>query len=266
MIRNSRRQLALLLSLTLLLTLAACGGNGEADAPPAATQAVAATAPGAADSSTAIPSPSPMLTPFPAPGEDTSRAEGDPTIPTRTPTPDPAAPAPTASIAAPEAAALPAPICNSLTLDNPEGPYYTPDTPERASLLEAGLPGERFVVSGYVLGPDCAPIPGAWLDFWHADAAGQYDNSGYRLRGHQFTDANGRYTLETVFPGLYPGRTRHIHVKVMAPGGPILTTQLYFPDEPQNATDGLYQPELEMTVTQGSEGRTGVFDFVIATE
>lgn len=258
MIRNLHRQLAFPLSLTLLLTLAACGGNGEGDAPPAATQAVVATAPGAADVPTALPSPSPMLTPFPAPGEDTSRAEGDPTIPTRTP--EGAAPQATTAPAVP-----PEPVCNGLTLDNPEGPYYTPDTPERASLLEAGMSGERFVVSGYVLGPDCAPIPGAWLDFWHADAAGQYDNSGYRLRGHQFTDANGRYTLETVFPGLYPGRTRHIHVKVMAPGGPILTTQLYFPDEPQNASDGLFRPELLVTMDDATAGQTATFDFVIAT-
>jgi N-hydroxyarylamine O-acetyltransferase len=44
--------------------------------------------------------------------------------------------------------------------------------------------------------------------------------------------------VETVVPGLYPGRTRHIHVKVQRPGGSILTTQLYVPDEPRNATDG----------------------------
>ena len=60
---------------------------------------------------------------------------------------------------------------------------------------------------------------------------GNYDNVGFRLRGHQFTDAEGRYPLQTIVPGLYPGRTRHIHVKVQAPNGPILTTQLYFPNE-----------------------------------
>jgi len=63
-------------------------------------------------------------------------------------------------------------------------------------------------------------------------------NTGYRLRGHQFTDEAGRYALETVVPGLYPGRTRHLHVKVQAPNQPVLTTQLYFPGQPSNATDG----------------------------
>jgi len=201
----------------------------------------------------ATPTATPVL-PFPAPeGEDTRG--GDPTLPTRTPTAE----------AQPVAGNLPAPVCNGLTPDNPEGPYYTPDTPERANLVEAGMPGEVLVLTGYVLGPDCKPIPGAWLDFWHADAQGQYDNSGYRLRGHQFTDASGRYRLETIYPGLYPGRTRHIHVKVMAPNGPVLTTQLYFPGEPQNAGDSLYRADLEVTPDPTAAGRAAEFDFVIAT-
>jgi hypothetical protein len=58
------------------------------------------------------------------------------------------------------------------------------------------------------------PIPGAWLDFWQADGAGRYDNTGFQFRGHQFTDAAGRYVLKTVISGEYPGRTPHIHVKL----------------------------------------------------
>jgi protocatechuate 3,4-dioxygenase beta subunit len=161
------------------------------------------------------------------------------------------------------AANLPAPTCDGPTAPNPAGPYYTPNTPERASLLEPGIEGTRLVISGYVLSPDCTPIPGAWLDFWHADANGVYDNDGYRLRGHQFTDADGRYRLETILPGLYPGRTRHIHVAVQAPGSEVFVTQLYFPGEPQNAGDGLYLPELELTMGETAEGQTGAFDFVL---
>ena len=60
------------------------------------------------------------------------------------------------------------------------------------------------------------------------------------------TDADGHYKLETILPAVYPGRTRHIHVKVRAKeGGRILTTQTYFPGEAGNARDGLYRPELE---------------------
>ncbi|MEX1018654.1 MAG: hypothetical protein WDZ49_03300 [Litorilinea sp.] len=143
-----------------------------------------------------------------------------------------------------------------------EGPYYTPDTPARASLLEPDMVGTRLLVAGYVLTTDCRPLGGALLDFWQADDAGVYDNAGYRLRGHQFTDDAGRYQLETIVPGLYPGRTRHIHVRVQPSGGAILTTQLYFPDEPQNARDGIFRPELIMAVRAG-EPLVGTFDFVL---
>ena len=91
-------------------------------------------------------------------------------------------------------------------------------------------------------------------------------NTGYRLRGHQFTDEAGHYSLETVVPGLYPGRTRHLHVKVQAPNQPILTTQLYFPGEPANATDGLFNPHLLMTVQDTSDGKAATFNFVLANQ
>jgi protocatechuate 3,4-dioxygenase beta subunit len=105
----------------------------------------------------------------------------------------------------------------------------------------------------------CRPVAGALLDFWQADDAGAYDNAGFRLRGHQFTGVDGRYTLRTVVPGLYPGRTRHIHVKVQAPSRPVLTTQLYFPGEARNARDGIYDSDLLMQIAGG----TGEFRFVL---
>jgi protocatechuate 3,4-dioxygenase beta subunit len=143
-----------------------------------------------------------------------------------------------------------------LTPENTEGPYYTPDTPERTSLLEEGWQGDKLILIGYVLDSNCRPIPNAWLDFWQADANGEYDNTGYTLRGHQFTDEQGRYTLETVMPGLYSSRPiRHIHVKVRAPGGEVVTTQLYFPEQP---IDGL-------TVQLEDKGdyHLGIFNFVV---
>ena len=62
------------------------------------------------------------------------------------------------------------------TLPQTAGPFYTPDTPERRSLLEPEMPGTRLIVSGYVYSTECQPIPGALLDFWQADDAGVYDN------------------------------------------------------------------------------------------
>ena len=146
-----------------------------------------------------------------------------------------------------------------------EGPYFKSSSPQRASLVETGMAGTLLTVSGRVLSTSCQAINAAKLDFWQADDSGTYDLSGFRLRGHQFTDTEGRFTLQTIVPGLYPGRTRHIHVKVQAPNGPILTTQLYFPDEPRNATDGIFSSALLMSVQEAAGGRTAQFSFVVAS-
>jgi protocatechuate 3,4-dioxygenase beta subunit len=145
-----------------------------------------------------------------------------------------------------------------------EGPYYTPNTPRRSSLVTAGLRGTPLLVTGDVVDTQCRPVRGALLDFWQADAAGQYDNQGYRLRGHQFADARGRYALRTIVPGLYPGRTRHIHVKVQRPHGKILTTQLYFPGEPRNRSDNIFDSSLLMDISRVGIGRRARFRFVLS--
>ncbi len=150
------------------------------------------------------------------------------------------------------------------TLAQTEGPYFTPDSPRRRRLRTAGINGSRLVVAGLVVDTACKPIPHALLDFWQADGDGQYDNQGYDLRGHQFTDKGGHYELDTVLPGLYPGRTRHIHVKVQRPQGRILTTQLYFPGVAENAGDGIYSSDLEMGIRRRDGVRRGSFHFVLA--
>ena len=101
-------------------------------------------------------------------------------------------------------------------------------------------------------------MPGVTLDFWHADADGSYDNSGYRYRGVVTTDAEGRYRLETNLPPPYSGRPRHIHVKVRRPGGPVLTTQLYFPGESRGA-----DPALVVRIQTLNSVKTAAFDFQI---
>ncbi|HLF39834.1 MAG TPA: hypothetical protein VI854_00025 [Acidimicrobiia bacterium] len=176
--------------------------------------------------------------------------------------------APTTATTGTGAAALaPTPACDD---DEPtpaqtEGPYFTANSPERADLRGGGVTGSALSLSGLVVTTSCRPLARALVDFWQADGDGDYDNEGYRLRGHQYTDDEGRWRLETVMPGLYPGRTRHIHVKVQAPGQRVLTTQLYFPGEAQNARDRIYRPEC-LVALGGSPGgvRQGTFTFVLA--
>lgn len=154
---------------------------------------------------------------------------------------------------------------DDLTAAQTEGPYFTPNSPERSSLREPDMPGTRILLAGFVLSRDCQPLPGALLDWWQADDAGQYDNVGFRLRGHHFADELGRYQLETIVPGLYPGRTRHFHLKVQAPNGPVLTTQLYFEGEPANVRDRIFHPALVLRPVDTAEGLFARFDFVVRT-
>ena len=154
----------------------------------------------------------------------------------------------------------------TLTVAQTEGPYFKTNSPERSSLVSDGMQGTLLTVTGQVLAQDGTPVANALLDFWQADPNGSYDNSGYTLRGHQYTDENGNYTLTTVVPGLYPGRTRHIHVKVQAAGGPMLTTQLYFPGEARNSTDGIFDPSLVLDVQNNADGtESATFNFVVQT-
>jgi protocatechuate 3,4-dioxygenase beta subunit len=160
----------------------------------------------------------------------------------------------------------PTPACSDGDEPTPsvtEGPFFTPDSPEKTSFLSDVDGGTKLVISGTVLTTACQPAAGALLDFWHADDGGEYDNQGYRLRGHQFADDAGAYRLETIVPANYQGRTRHIHVKVQAEGGPVLTTQLYFPDEPGNNSDDLFVTETVMDVRDGADGKEAAFTFVV---
>lgn len=143
-----------------------------------------------------------------------------------------------------------------------EGPYFTANSPERATLREPGMEGTPIALVGLVFTQSCIPIPGVMVELWHADDQGVYDNEGFRLRGHQFTGADGSYRFETIVPGLYPGRTRHLHAKFQAPNRPVLTTQFYFPGEPDNDRDRIYRSELLLKIDDGPE-RVARFDTVL---
>lgn len=146
-----------------------------------------------------------------------------------------------------------------------EGPYYKSGSPERTNLLEPATVGTKLTITGYVFDTNCQSIARAWFDFWQADGNGNYDNVGYKLRGHQFSDTSGKYTLETVIPGRYPGRTPHIHVKVQAnKNSPIITTQLFQSQEPQNQQDAIFNQSLVMNVQDTHDGKSAIFNFVLS--
>jgi protocatechuate 3,4-dioxygenase beta subunit len=145
-----------------------------------------------------------------------------------------------------------------------EGPYYKAGAPQRSSLLTAGVAGTPMVLTGYVVTRSCQPIANAKLDFWQADGNGNYDNSGYTLRGWLLTDASGAYRLETVIPGLYPGRTEHIHFKVTA-GGQTYTSQLFFPGVSQNEGDSIYSTSMLVKLDRSTNPISATFTFVVNT-
>ena len=152
---------------------------------------------------------------------------------------------------------------SSVTPELTEGPYYKAGSPEQADLYQNGMAGTKLIVTGYVYDTNCQPVENAWLDFWQADANGNYDNNGYTLRGYQYTDDNGRFQLTTVAPGLYPGRTEHIHFKIQAPNGQIITSQLFFPGVTQNDSDGIYNANLLLSIQETSDGLQGQYNFVV---
>ncbi len=143
-----------------------------------------------------------------------------------------------------------------------EGPYYKANPPQNTTLRTATVAGTPLTLTGYVVSQSCQPIANARLDFWQADGNGNYDNSGYTLRGWQLTDANGAYRLETVIPGLYPGRTEHIHFKVTV-NGKTYTSQLFFPGVSQNEGDSIYSAQMLVKLNTATSPVTGTFTFVV---
>ena len=130
-----------------------------------------------------------------------------------------------------------------LAPEQTEGPYYVPSAKIRRDVTE-GKRGTLLMLRLTVVDAStCKAIKGASVDIWHCDASGVY--SGVQgsqgttfLRAIQKTDAKGVATFKTIYPGYYPGRTVHIHVKVHLGGNVVHTGQLYFPDA---TTDTVYK-------------------------
>jgi len=116
---------------------------------------------------------------------------------------------------------------------NELGPFYRNGSPKRTQLRAQGDPGLPLAVRGRVLNTRGDIVPGASVEVWHTNHAGQYDLTGYRYRASLSSGDAGAYSFESIMPGHYPARVcQHIHYLVRAPGHKPLTTQLYFATDP----------------------------------
>lgn len=138
-----------------------------------------------------------------------------------------------------------------------EGPFYPVELPldsdnDLLQVAGAGAAGRGTPLHlfGQVLAADGAAVPEARVEIWQCDAAGVYRHPrapqggidpNFQGFGQTTTDGEGRYRFRTIRPVAYPGRTPHIHVKVVAPDGGTLTTQMYVEGEALNARDGIYR-------------------------
>lgn len=118
-----------------------------------------------------------------------------------------------------------------------EGPFYIPREKVRRNIREGESGTALALRLGVADSRSCKPVRGASVDIWHADAGGNYSGFGANaaagrtfLRGIQPTDATGVARFDTIYPGWYPGRAVHIHVKVHVSGRVVHTGQLFFDD------------------------------------
>lgn len=181
-------------------------------------------------------------------------------------------------------------LAAALTPGAAEGPFY-PTPPMRhadtdndlvriaGAVRDAG--GEIIALKGRVTDKDGTPLPDHRIEIWQCDTNGKYmhegdrnpgtHDTGFQGFGHDITDADGRYVFRTIKPAKYPGRTPHIHVKVLAPdGSEILTTQFYEAGHPDNTKDGLYRrmseaeaTSVSMIYTDGPNGSETTVDVVV---
>ncbi len=152
------------------------------------------------------------------------------------------------------------PACSAGLLTTPsqaEGPFYPPSLPldDDNDLIRVEGRSERAAgtvlnLGGRRVGADGRPAPGVRVEIWQCDAFGVYHHPGDRRHsadpnfqgfGHSIAGVQGGYRFRTIVPVSYPGRTPHIHMKVLGAGIDGLTTQMYVAGNPENERDGLYR-------------------------
>jgi protocatechuate 3,4-dioxygenase beta subunit len=177
---------------------------------------------------------------------------------------------PTASEMLPTASPTPTPTPSAaaacaISPNETIGPYPSLSDLVRSDITEgkAGLP-VTLTITVVNVANACAPVAAASVEIWQCDADGhysQYNQQGYNgtgqsfLRGIQATDASGRVTFQTIYPGWYQGRATHIHVEVMLNGRSIKVTQIAFPENVTAAVyaSGVYASKGQNPTTNASD-------------
>jgi catechol 1,2-dioxygenase len=143
------------------------------------------------------------------------------------------------------------------------GPFWRDDQPivsNGGTLVRSPTPGPPLAARVRLQDRAGAPIAGAEVDVWHSSPEGLYENQDpsqaeMNLRGRFISDADGRFSFETVLPAGYPipdegpvgellraaGRHKfrpaHLHFMVFKPGFKTLISQLYVSGDPYLESD-----------------------------
>lgn len=143
------------------------------------------------------------------------------------------------------------------TFPDGDGPYYQPNAPFRNKIVPDQNNGEKLIITGMLLQEDCdTPVPGATIDIWQANEAGNYDATWYR--GQIITDKRGNYEFETVLPKGYGEgtgrRPPHIHFKIRIKDQLIITSEMFFPEVA--GTPGFDDAYIMKLVTKQEQGKS----------
>ena len=164
-----------------------------------------------------------------------------------------------------------------LTTDDILGPYYFEGAPFRNVIAHEDEPGQRLYISGKVHQNNCQDaISGSMIELWQANDAGCYgivedcdtgnpEDDYFNLRGKFFSDEDGTYMFESILPGYYGSRPRHIHIKITTPSNEVLISQLYFEGDIQCENDPWCQ-EADgriIALDQTENGLSGELDLIM---
>jgi len=138
---------------------------------------------------------------------------------------------------------LPAKASNCTpTSQTTDGPFYTKATTQRK--ISSNQSGYKIIYKLKIQNKNCKPLPNLTISLWQANSQGQYSLIKNSLRGNQLTNKHGLVTFESIFPGWYPTRAAHLHVKILSQDQTLLSTQLFFPQE---LVDKIYQTKPYLT-------------------